>query len=291
MTPREQRTIGVWGGGALAVVVIGWIALDVRGDGIERRGRTADQLHDRYETFYVEDRDRRLPADRALADLATAAERQEAELAAVERRCLWPGQGPAPREFAGFDFAAPINYNDAQDKVRQVNARLRTEAARLAVELPRELPFEAEGQLDNEDEARRRLQMAQLCAYAAMVDLCLEAGAVTIAGIAFPGQPWRDGAGRYAAVPVALQAVGDYACTEQIMRRLRDDRRGLGLDELAIDFQDDGTFRCAVTAFLLVPGDEAWGLSERATDGRGARGAGGSRPTRGATRGVRRGVR
>ena len=292
MSP-EHKEIAIWAGGAAAVVIAGWIVLAGRGATIAEVGTRVDAAHATYEELYLAAGDDRLPAQEAIDVLEQRRDEQAGELDAVEERLVWPGTGRGvPPEFAGFQFGPDAgkltNYATALDLVSRVTARLRRRGDSLGIQLPGTLPYEGAGELSNDDDARRNLQLAQVCAYAALVDLALDA-VVTKVGPIEPGSGWVDATGTYAIIPATSVLECSYESADAMLRQLRDNGWGLGVERTVLDFQDDGSFRFTLGLHLVVPNDEAWELGDAPQAGGPAttRGDDGGRAGRRGRRGTR----
>lgn len=260
----EHREIAIWAGGAVLLVIAGWIVLVMRGGTIDETADQARALHATYQQQYLAEDGRRLPADEAIALLSQRRDQQATELEAIEARLVWPGSGRGvPPEFAGFQFGPGAgeltNYATALDLVSRVSERLRRRGESLGIQLPQILPLKEEGALSNDDAAQRNLQLAQVAAYAAMVDLAMDAVVARVGPIEL-GTPWVDPTGTYAMVPATSVLEASYESADLLLRRLRDNDWGLGVERAALDFQEDGRFLLTLGVRLVVPYDPEWAL-------------------------------
>lgn len=288
----EQKEIAIWAGGAAVLVIVGWIVLAMRGGAIEETGAAADAAHAKYEAAYLDTAGERKPAAEAIAILTERRDVQADELAAVEEQLVWPGSGQGvPPEFAGVLFG-PVevgittDYNTALDMISRVTTRLRRRGESLGIQVPAELPLEASGELSNDDDALRNLQLAQACAYAALTDLAMDA-VVTRVGPIEIGPAWTDPTASYAFVTATTVLECSYESADAMLRQLGRNTWGLGVERAVLDFQDDGSFRLTLGVRLVVPNDSAWELkNEPQAVGQAAGGVRG-----GARGGARRGAR
>lgn len=266
----EQKQIATWAGGAAVLVIIGWIYLAVRGGTVDALRTEVDAAYARYTEHYQSESEGRMTADQALALLERQREEQSRELSQVEAVSVWPGNGVgAPPEFAGFRFgdlaSGAIDYASAIDKVSRVVSRLRRRAESLDVAIPDRLPLEGEGELSTGDPAERSLQMAQVCTYAALIDLVLDAGGKRITTVDSDTIAWADTTGAYAIVPMSAVLTASYASFDDLLRRLNEASNGLALDRVSVDYDESGDFRVQLGVTLTIRMREAWTLGERGT--------------------------
>ncbi|MDA3960598.1 MAG: hypothetical protein PF961_07390 [Planctomycetota bacterium] len=287
----EHKEMAIWAGGTAVLVIAAWVWLGSRGGAVGELRDQVESAHTAYTGLYLDEDGDRLPEADAIALFEQQRDAQLGELAAVEAVAVWPGDAAGvPPEFTGFHFGTDdgggIDYATAIDKVSRVASRLRRRAESLGVEIPPELPLEGEGDLSTDEDALRNLQMAHVCTFAALLDLALDVGVKRISTVQVVSDGWSDSTGHYAVIPVSAVVTTSYESVDELMRRLAANRFGLGLERLALDYDESGSFRATVAVHLIVPNRADWNLPERG-DAPAERGSSSRATTRGATRGTR----
>jgi hypothetical protein len=247
MTP-DQRTLAIWGGIGATAIVAGWFAMDA----IDAAGpaQRAEALHAEYQQLYrPADPPSGLDAAQAVARAKQAADAQQQELAAAIQQ-LAP---PLPRDYvdaAGEDLKAQSLLQSVTDDLGK-----RCEQAKVTV------PTWPITQLDRDPGVRSR-QLATVYCYAQMVRLMLDAG---VRGLGTPvvGEAKSDPGGSVARFPVALSCTATWESTDRLLHALRDAHgAGLGLTDVTVDMQADGTRKVAISASLLLPNRPEWKLAK-----------------------------
>ena len=267
----EHKEIAIWAGGTLLVVIIGWIVIGSRAGTVRDQGDLADQQHARYTELYLTPGSNDQPAQQVLARLGQLHQEQQAELQGVEDLVVWPGLGEGiPPEFinARFDGSTgDIDYTTALTRIGDVASRLKRRGESLGITMPATLPYEEQGGLSNEDPALLSLQMAQICTYAALMDLAMDSGVRSIAPIQLdPARAWVDPTGQYAIVSATTMMECSYESADVMLRALNDNRFGLAVQRAVLDYQADSGaqgFRFTLGVTLTLRNREAWGLSEQ----------------------------
>ncbi|MBA3710265.1 MAG: hypothetical protein H0W83_15750, partial [Planctomycetes bacterium] len=170
MTP-DQRVLVVWGGVGGAIIVVGCIALAMRGSTLSEITPRARSQHATYLKLYHPDRPQEgMPAAEALQELNKAKERQDNALHKVEA-ALVPD---LPKGYLGNEV------NSAAATIHADHATMKTRAQSQQMGLPSTLPLDSG---PDKDEGKRAIQLAQLYLYRAVVDQCLDAGVSKITAI------------------------------------------------------------------------------------------------------------
>jgi len=268
----EQREIALWAGGTAVLVIIGWIWIATRGGAVADHQREVDQLHSSYRDLYLDESGERLPVAEALAELQARSDDQRREVRRIESQSVWPGQGGEglPPEFEGVALGASSgvrigDYASALDQVSRTTSRLRRRAESLGIDLPAALPLEASGAVSADNGPLRQLQLARVCTYAALLDLVMDADIDQIGPLQASQPAWVSADGEYAVIPVSTVLHCSYESADTVMRSLRENAFGLGLEQIALDYEDDGGFRMAITVRLVVRALDEWELGRRAS--------------------------
>ncbi len=271
MTP-DQRTLAIWGGGALAVLIGVGIWLSSGADALDQQRAQATTQHGKYRDLY--------PADGlAAAEATTVAERlrdhQAAELAKTESRLV----PDLPPEYLKTDVS------DATSRVNKDYEEVRKRAAREQVQLSDQLPLRAL----HDDADMRGMQLAQLYLIRQVLDACLEAEVREIGNVDL-GKPAQDPSGTYAVLPATFRVKASFAAVQKLLENLRlAHDRGIGVTQLELSHDDSGIESLVVTASLITGVRSGWKLDpveavRGGTGGSGATGGSGTptrtRPTR-----------
>ncbi len=267
MTP-EQRTLAIWGGGALVVLVGAGFWLSSGAGTLDQRRGEATAQHARYQKLY--------PADGTPgADATAAAERlrdhQTAELAKSEARLV----PDLPADYLRTDVS------EATERVNKDYEAVRKRAAREQVQLSDQLPLR-DG-LD-QDADKRGMQLAQLYLVRQVLDVCLEAEVREIGAVDL-GKPTQDASGTYAVLPATFRVKASFAAVQKLLEDMRVAHdRGIGVAQIELIHDDSGVESLLLTANLITGIRSGWKLGP-AEPARATGGGGGAAPrTRTTTR-------
>jgi hypothetical protein len=240
----DQKLLGVWGGGALALIVVGRIVLGSRADSLAENKNKAQDLHRRYEALYPAEGMTAAEADQKLGRLV---EHQKKATEQAEN-FLVPN---LPKEYEISDLGSASSQASAElDTLTQ-------RAQRQKVELPTSLPFK--GGLD-QDEDKRSIQLAQLYLYRKVLDLLMDVGIKKVDTVT-TGKSTRDPSGNYAVATCEFAFTAEYqSCQQLLMQLLNCHEIGIGLREIDIEQSKDGSQKVRLVASLLMVNRPSWNL-------------------------------
>ncbi|GDY11324.1 hypothetical protein LBMAG53_02010 [Planctomycetota bacterium] len=244
MTP-DQRSLALWGGGAGALVLIGWAVLAMAVDPTQAVA-DAKTLHSNYTGLYRPGaKADGVVADQALKAVKKMVEDQQQELATAQSLVA----PPLPAEFIAEDMLA------GQALLVRVHEGLnkRIEQAKLpAMSWPIQQP--------SGDPELLTQQLAQLHTYQFLVGLCLDAN-LKLASSPLPGELRSDPSGAIARIPCVLTCEGSWDAVDRLVHAVNNaSAQGFGISELAIDLKPDGGRRVQLTATRLLPARPGWKL-------------------------------
>jgi hypothetical protein len=240
MTP-DQKQLALWGGGTLALIVVGSAWLAARGGELDLRRAKAGQLAKDYATLYHPETPKDgVPAADAERDLARAKDLQTEQLDKAEAALV-------------VDLPGSYKTGDLVSAGHQVYAdhqTIRQTAQMKRVALPASLPYDAP--LD-QDDAKRAVQLGNLYLYRAVLDQCIKAGVARVNSVA-PGKAEADPTGSYASFSCAFDVEGTYESAQMLMQALIESQRaGIGLGAVALDAPSEGRQHVAFTATMITP--------------------------------------
>jgi hypothetical protein len=243
MTP-DQKLLAMWGGGALAIILIGGFILGGRADSLaENKGKALD-LHRRYAALYPAEG---MTAADAELKLGRLVEHQKRATEQAEN-FLVPN---LPKEYEISD------QNRASSLANQDLVELTQRAQRQKVELPASLPFKSG--LDQEED-ERSLQLAQLYLYRTVLNVLMDVGVTKIESVS-TGKSTRDSSGNYAVVTCQFSFTAEYqSCQQLLMQMLNCHEIGIGLRAIDIEQSKDASQKVRMTASLLLVNRASWNL-------------------------------
>lgn len=235
MTPAEQREILTWGGAAGGLLVVGWILVyGIFTNGDEGK---AHELYGKYQGYYLNEGGARIPAGEAVKQVERVYAEQQKQLEAAAGATVFPGEGPVPEEFrgtGGVELTQNYGYARRVDLVGRINDRLQGAIRSRGIECRPKLPFTDKDSLSASDEALASLQMAQVAAYTALVEVLLNASVSRIKELVLERSIVADASGSYAVIPVRIELDLSLSSVDGLMRDLRDHRGGLVLQNCEI---------------------------------------------------------
>jgi hypothetical protein len=240
MTP-DQREIAIWGGGTLAIIVVGAAVLTWRGGELDAVGVKAGNLHADYVKLYHPDK----PGDGILAaeaerDLVRAKDLQSEQLEKADTVLV----ADLPASYAAIDLVS------AGHQVYADHQSIHQTAQMKHVALPASLPYDAP--LDA-DPAKRALQLGNLYLYRAVLDQCIRVGVAKVNSVA-PGKAESDPTGSYVLLSCDFDVEGSYESAVQLLQALIETQRaGIGVASLAMDVPAEKTQHLRFTASLIAP--------------------------------------
>jgi hypothetical protein len=240
MTP-DQRELGIWGGGALAIIVIGSAVLAWRGGELDTAAAKARQLHGDYLKLYHPDKPGDgVPVAEAERDLLRAKDLQSEQLEKADTMLV----AALPASYAQTDLVSAGHQVYADHQSIHQTAQMRR------VALPASLPYDAP--LDA-DPAKRALQLGNLYLYRAVLDQCIRVGVAKVNSVA-PGKPEGDPTGSYVLLSCEFDVEGSYESVVQLMQALIETQRaGVGVAALAMDASGEKSQHLRFTASLITP--------------------------------------
>jgi len=251
LTPAEQKEIAIWAGGALLLLVVAWWYVSGVGTEVDARDAEVAKLHGKYQQNYRETTGK-MPADRALAALESAIDEQRVELAAVEARAV----SKVPAAVLQVE-----NYLRAATFAQERHRALEKRAQRLNLPFVSELPYEADGSLDNENLDRLRMQVLQIHTYSRLLDLVMDAGPRLI-DVCLCGRPFSDPSGTYLVIPTQIGFVATWPVADGLLRSLRDTAEDFYLHGLELKARGGSLYRVEATVHLLLEKEQGLAFGE-----------------------------
>jgi hypothetical protein len=236
-----QRSLAIWGGGTLVILIIGVVALAIRGSTLDDLNGEAGKLYADYVRLYHPDKPNDgLPESDTERELTRAKDLQADALNKAEAT-LVPELSPAYTNTA-------VNEADAQ--VHADYQAIRQLADSRKVRLPSNLPF-TQG-LD-QDPNRRSLQLATLYLYRAVLDRCIQSGVTKIIGVT-PDKAILDPSKSYMQVSCLFSLETHYEAGQKVLQELlKASNLGIGLSALHLEQKTDVVQSMIFTATLLYP--------------------------------------
>lgn len=250
MTP-EQKTLAMWCGVLVALLLIGWLVLDMRGEVFASTRQSASALIAKYDLSHPSNGKSAVEAKKQLRQSQA---QQDAALVEAES-ALVP---PLPDQFISAELSA------AESAVRDAINQLEQKSTRQGVKLA-DLPFKTQG-LDLKPELRR-MQLAQVYLYSGVLDACIDAGVTAVNAVRLGNGGTADPSESYGLLTCDVELEAKWkGGTNQLMADLlaRQNRKGYGLRQLEIIQNEDGTQRVRLTASLITKFDKDWGLKSEA---------------------------
>ncbi len=240
----DQRNLAIWGGSAAVIVIAGWVYL--ASDDLAGKLSSAEAKQGEYEKKYVNARSGELEGE-ARKRLEQFKVDQVGSLNEAENLLV----ASLPKEFT----PEKTDIMAAQNTVQRTNAALRDLCEKAQVkpagDLITALP---------DDPDQRSLQLARLWVWRETALLLIDGGFKAIPN---PGlvPPAADPTGKYARLGVELTFDGPW---EQVTRLMNDSqlahRRGLGLREIEIVLNKDGSRKVKFQVTALIPNQPGWKL-------------------------------
>lgn len=255
----EQKMLAIWGGGAFIVIIAGWMIIGSRAEALEQSKATAAGLYQKYQSLYPAEG---MPVPDAEQKLGRLADHQKKALAQAEQ-FLVPD---LPKEYQIPDLGS------ASAQVRTELATLTQNAQRQKIELPT-LPFQ-KGLSAEAD--KRSLELAQLYLMRKVLDAVMDVGIAKVTNVT-EGRHTRDPSGNYAVITCEVDCVADYQASQQLLLHLLNCHEiGIGVRDVAIEQNKDGSQKVHVSASLLTANDPAWQLPAAAGPAAPAQASGGA---------------
>jgi hypothetical protein len=236
-----QRSLAIWGGGTLLILIVGVIALAIRGASLDELSAQAAKLHGDYVRLYHPDKPNDgLPESDTERELTRAKDLQSDALNKAEATLV-------PDLSLAYTNTA-VNEADAQ--VHADYQAIRQLASSHKVSLPGNLPF-TQG-LD-QDPNRRSLQLATLYLYRAVLDRCIQSGVSKIIGVT-PDKAILDPSKSYMQVSCLFSMETHYEAGQKVLQELlKASNLGIGLSTLHLEQKTDVVQSMIFTATLIYP--------------------------------------
>ena len=279
ITDQDKKEIAIWAGAAfVGILLVNSFLIGGQVDSLKRDITQGNALESQYKVFYPENQTGRLPEAQAQNQANAVLAQQLKELDRARAQLIFPGQSNlVPQELKGFDFKAGTDYNSSRNLVQEVNRRLSGRGTSWSVRMPEVLPFEGAGDInaDEDGNAKRGLQMAQLAAYGTLYEHLLSARPESIGAVNLSSAMYCDKARQIAVIPVATSVTGNFDHMRRIEQLLRESTAGLSLHSWNMRKQGQ-KYSVELHASLMVPMHQEWPLdsvSVQSASGRDPRGA------------------
>ncbi len=260
----DQRTLAIWGGGAAVIVIAAWVYL--ASDDLAGKLASAEAKQQEYEKKYLNVRSGELEGE-ARKRLEQFKVEQVGSLNEAENLLV----ASLPREFT----PEKSDIMAAQNTVQRTNAALRDLCEKAQIKPPGDLLTTLP-----DDPDQRSLQLARLWAWRETALMLIDGGFKAIPNPALVA-PVADPTGKYARLGVEMTFDGPW---EQVTRLMEDSqlahRRGLGLREIEVVINRDGSRKVKFQVAALIQNQAGWKLPREAaaTAGKSAPGPKSERP-------------